>query len=132
MSEEKEIKIPEKFKDIVEKIEKLSVIELSELVKVFEEKFSVSAQATVVAASSGQGDGGEKEEKSTFSIEIKSTGDQKVQVIKVLKEVLNLGLKEAKDITDKAPVLVKDGMDKKSAEELKAKLEAAGATIELK
>lgn len=124
----------EKFKNIVEQIEKLSVIELSELVKVFEEKFGVSAQAVVAASvqSGAAATGEEAEEKSSFNVELKSTGEQKIQVIKVLREVLGLGLKEAKDLTDKAPIIVKEGMDKKAADELKEKLTTAGAVVELK
>lgn len=135
MSEEtKKVEVPAKFKDIVEKIETMSVLDLSELVKLLEEKFGVSAQAMVVAApvAGGASAGGEAEEKTSFNVELKSAGAQKIQVIKVIKDVLGLGLKEAKDLTDKAPAIVKEGMDKKSAEELKAKLEEAGAVVELK
>lgn len=135
MSEEtKKVEVPAKFKDIVEKIETMSVLDLSELVKLLEEKFGVSAQAMVAAApvAGGASAGGEVEEKTSFNVELKSAGAQKIQVIKVIKDVLGLGLKEAKDLTDKAPAIVKEGMDKKSAEELKAKLEEAGAVVELK
>lgn len=124
-----------KHKDIIEKIEAMSVLELHELVKTLEEKFGVSAQAMAmapagVAATSAQEE--EKEEKSSFNVELKNAGEQKIQVIKVLRDALGLGLKEAKDMSDAAPIIVKDGMDKKSAEELKAKLVAAGAAVELK
>ncbi len=125
----------DKFNDIIEKIEKLSVLELSELVKTLEEKFGVSAQAMMVAASvngAGNATTEEVEEKSAFNVEIKSTGEKKIEVIKVLRDTLGLGLKEAKDMADKAPIVVKEGMDKKSADELKAKLVAAGCTVELK
>lgn len=136
MSEEKKVvEVPAKFKDIVEKIETMSVLDLSELVKLFEEKFGVSAQAVAVAAApvaGGDVEGGEAGGSSKASVELKSTGDQKIQIIKVLREALGLGLKEAKDMADKAPVMVKEGVDKKEAEELKAKLEAAGGTVELK
>jgi len=127
------MEIPTKFKDIVEKIETMSVLDLSELVKLLEEKFGVSAQAMAVApAAVGTAGGEAAEEKSSFNIELKEAGAQKIQVIKVLREALGLGLKEAKDFTDKAPVVVKEGADKKTADELKAKLEAAGAVVVLK
>ena len=134
MSEEKQHHIPAKFKDIVEKIETMSVLDLSELVKVLEEKFNVSAQmmapALVVGAPTQSADAGE--EKSSFTIELKSAGEQKIQVIKALRDGLGLGLKEAKDMADGAPVVVKEGLDKKGAEELKGKLEAAGGTVVVK
>ena len=125
------MEISAKFKDIIEKVEAMSVLELSDLVKVLEEKFGVSAQAVAVAAAPVAG-GAEVEEKSSFNIELKEAGAQKIQVIKVLREALGLGLKEAKDMTDKAPIMVKEGTDKKTADELKAKLEAAGAVVTLK
>ena len=125
------MEIPTKFKDIIEKVEAMSVLELSDLVKVLEEKFGVSAQAVSVATAPVAG-GDAVEEKSSFNIELKEAGAQKIQVIKVLREALGLGLKEAKDMTDKAPIMVKEGADKKTADELKAKLEAAGAVVTLK
>ena len=125
------MEIPAKFKDIIEKVEAMSVLELSDLVKVLEEKFGVSAQAVAVAAAPVAG-GDAVEEKSSFNIELKEAGAQKIQVIKVLREALGLGLKEAKDMTDKAPIMVKEGADKKTADELKAKLEAAGAVVTVK
>ena len=125
------MEIPAKFKDIIEKVEAMSVLELSDLVKVLEEKFGVSSQAVAVAAAPVAG-GAVVEEKSSFNIELKETGAQKIQVIKVLREALGLGLKDAKDMTDKAPIMVKEGADKKTADELKAKLEAAGAVVTLK
>ncbi len=119
---------------IVEEVSELTALELSDLVKKIEEKFGVSAAMPVMAAAGGTAGGGEeeKEEKSTFNVELKSAGGQKIQVIKALREVLGLGLKEAKDLADAAPKVVKEGMDKAAADELKAKLEAAGATVELK
>ena len=125
------MEISAKFKDIIEKVETMSVLELSDLVKVLEEKFGVSAQAVAVAAAPAAG-GDAVEEKSSFNIELKEAGAQKIQVIKVLREALGLGLKEAKDMTDKAPIMVKEGADKKTADELKAKLEAAGGVVTLK
>lgn len=134
MSEEKkEVTVPSKFKEIVESIEKMSVLDLSELVKIFEEKFGVSAQASVmVAAPQAGGDAGAGEEKSIFTVELKNAGAQKIQVIKAVKEILGLGLKEAKDLVDSAPAVLKEGVNKEQAEELKKKFEEAGAVIELK
>jgi len=133
MSEENKVAVPAKFADIVEKIEKMSVLELNELVKLFEQKFGVSAAAVAVAAPAGGAAGGEAaEEKSLFNVELKDSGAQKIQVIKVLRDSLGLGLKEAKDLSDAAPCVVKEGLDKKTADDLKAKLEAAGAKVELK
>jgi len=136
MSEEKkEITIPEKFKDIVEKVEQMSVLDLAELVKVLEEKFGVSAQAAVAVAAAptgaAQGDGG-SEEKESFTVELKDAGASKIQVIKAVKEAFGLGLKEAKDLVDGAPAVLKEGVKKEEAEELKKKMEEAGAVVELK
>ncbi|MDD3887158.1 MAG: 50S ribosomal protein L7/L12 [Patescibacteria group bacterium] len=132
--EKKEVVVPEKFKALVEGIEKMSVLELSELVKVLEEKFGVSAAAPMAMAMPGAAgaEAGEAEEKTEFNIELKAVGDQKIQVIKAVKEITGKGLKEAKDMVDKAPVVVKEKVAKAEAEELKKKLEAAGATVELK
>ena len=121
----------DKFNDIIEKVEKLTVLELSELVKAMEEKFGVSA-AMPVATSAGATSGEAVEEKSTVSVILKAAGDQKIQVIKVLRDVLGLGLKEAKDLADAAPKPVKENVLPTEAEELKAKLEGAGAVVELK
>ncbi|MBI2052699.1 MAG: 50S ribosomal protein L7/L12 [Candidatus Ryanbacteria bacterium] len=122
----------DKFNDIIEKVEKLSVLELSELVKAMEEKFGVSAAMPVAAAGVPGAAMEGAEEKTSFSVELKAAGGQKIQVIKVLREAVGLGLKEAKDLTDAAPKTVKEGLPKKDAEELKAKLEAAGAKAEIK
>ncbi len=129
--ENKDVVIPEKFKDLVSKIEAMSVIELSELVHLLEEKFGVTAQATVVAAG-GAGPAAAAEEKSSFNVELTSAGDQKIQVIKVVKDVLGLGLKEAKDLVDKAPAMIKEGMDKAAAEALKKSIEEVGGKVALK
>ena len=129
--ENKDVVIPEKFKDLVAKIEAMSVIELSELVHLLEEKFGVSAQATMVAAGPVAG-GAVAEEKSSFNVELTSSGDQKIQIIKIVKDVLGLGLKEAKDIVDKAPAIIKEGMDKAGAEALKKSIEDAGGKVTLK
>ena len=134
MAEEK--KVPEKFQDIISKIENLSVLELAELVKVLEEKFGVSAMPQMVAAAPAGGDSGEAgaggEEKTAFSVILKDAGQAKVQVIKVLREIAGLGLKEAKDLTDNVPKAVKENIPQKEADEIKKKLEEAGATIEIK
>lgn len=125
----------EKFKDLIEKIEKLSVLELAELVKVLEEKFGVSAQApiaTVAAPISGTEAAKPAEEQTTFNIEITEAGTNKIGVIKVVREITTLGLKEAKDLVDAAPKIVKEGVGKDEAEEIKKKLEAAGAKVTLK
>jgi large subunit ribosomal protein L7/L12 len=128
--EKKEVVVPEKFKDIVEKIEKMSVLELHELVKLFEDKFGVSAQAVVVAG--GAAAPAAAEEKDSFTVVLSSAGDQKVAVIKAVKDALGLGLKEAKDLVDAAPSTLKEGVKKDEAEAVKKAVEAAGGKIELK
>lgn len=119
-----------KFGDIIEKIEKLTVAELAELVKALEEKFGVSAAMSAAAGASAAGDAA-REEKTSFNVLLKSGGAQKINVIKIIKEATGVGLKEAKDIVDGAPKVVKEGLKKEEAEELKKKLEEAGATVEL-
>jgi large subunit ribosomal protein L7/L12 len=128
---ENTFEVPAKFKDLIEKIESMSVLELNELVKVFEQKFGVTAQATVVAGGAGA-EGGAAEEKDSFTVVLKSAGDQKVQVIKAIKDALGLGLKEAKDLVDGAPANLKEGAKKAEAEEIKKAIEAAGGQVELK
>ena len=132
--EKKEVTVPEKFKSLVSEIEKISVLDLSELVKVLEEKFGVSSAMPMMAApmAAGGDDDGGKAAKTAFNVELKITGGQKIQVIKVLREATGLGLKEAKDLADAAPKVVKENATKEEAEELKGKLEAVGATVELK
>lgn len=132
MEENKVVEVPAKFKDIVSKIEEMSVIELHELVKVLEEKFGVSAAAVAVAGPAAGAGAEAKEEKSAYTVELTSAGDQKIGVMKVVKEVLALGLKEAKDLVDGAPSVLKDGMKKEDAEDFKKKLEEAGAKVTLK
>jgi large subunit ribosomal protein L7/L12 len=135
---DKKIQIPEKFKAIIEQIEKMSVLDLSELVKILEEKFGVSSSPAIMAAptlavgapTSPEASVGE--EKDSFSLILKTAGDQKIQVIKVIREMLGLGLKEAKDLVDAAPKTLKEGIKKAEAEELKKKLEEVGATVEIK
>jgi large subunit ribosomal protein L7/L12 len=130
-AKEEAFEVPKEFKKIVEEIEKMSVLELHELVKVFEKRFGVSAAAVAVAGPAAAGaDAGE--EKSTFNVELTDGGAQKIAVIKVVKEALGLGLKEAKDAVDGAPFVLKEGMKKEDAEALKAKLEEAGAKVTLK
>jgi large subunit ribosomal protein L7/L12 len=130
--EETNIEIPAKFKDIVESIEKMSVLDLNELVKLFEKKFGVSAAAVTVAGPAAGGAAEAGEEKTAFNVELTDGGAQKIAVIKVVKEVLGLGLKEAKDMVDGAPIMMKEGMKKEEAEALKKKIEEAGGKITLK
>ena len=122
--------IPAKFKDLVEKIESMSVLELHELVKLLEKKFGVSAAAMAVAAPGAAGPAAE--EKSMFNVELTDAGAQKIQVIKAVKEALALGLKEAKDLVDAAPSMLKEGMKKEDAETLKKAIETAGGKVTLK
>lgn len=125
------VEVPEEFKALVEQVEKMSVLELHELVKVLEKRFGVSASAVAVAGpAGGDADGGG--EQSTFTVELASAGDAKIQVIKAVKEVLGLGLKEAKDLVDGAPAVLKEGVSKEEAEELKGKIEEAGGSVNLK
>lgn len=135
MAEEKK-EVPEKFKKLVEEVEKMSVIDLAELVKVLEKKFGVSAAPqAVVAAAPAAGAAPEAEEKSIFNVMLVGPGDKKIEVIKVVKDVTQKGLKEAKDLVDATatgPQMVKENAKKEEAEDLKKKLEAAGAKVELK
>ena len=117
--------------EFIEAIKELSVLELNDLVKACEEEFGVSAAAGVVVAAAGEG-AAAAEEKDSFDVELTSAGDSKVKVIKVVREVTGLGLKEAKDLVDGAPKVVKEGVSKAEADELKAKLEEQGATVTLK
>lgn len=116
---------------IVETLSKLSVIEAAELSKMLEEKWGVSAAAPVAAAAAGGGAAAE-EEKSDFTIVLAAAGDKKIEVIKVVREITGLGLKEAKDMVEGAPQTLKEGVPAKDAEEMKKKLEAAGAKVEMK
>ncbi len=129
--EENKVEVPAKFKDIVSKIEEMSVIDLHELVKVLEEKFGVSAAAVAVAGA-GATPAAAAEEKTAFTVELTEAGEQKIAVMKVVKEVLGLGLKEAKDLVDGAPSVLKDGMKKEEAEDFKKKIEEAGGKVTLK
>ncbi len=128
-----ETKIPAKFAKIVEEVEQMSVLDLNELVKVFEKKFGVSATAVAAAGPAVAGGSGEaKEEKSTFTVELTDAGAQKIAVIKAVKEVLALGLKDAKDKVDAAPTVLAENMKKEDAEALKKKIEEAGGKVTLK
>lgn len=120
--------------DFIKEIESMTVLELNELVKALEEKFGVSASAPIMmAGATPQGAAATvAEEKSSFDVILSSSGDKKIQVIKVIRELTNLGLKEAKEIADTPPKPVKTGLSKEEAEKIKAKLEEAGATVELK
>jgi large subunit ribosomal protein L7/L12 len=121
--------------EIIKAIESMTVVEINQLVKALEEKFGVSAAAmasAAPAASSEDSAGGAAEEKDTFNVVLKDAGQQKIQIIKVIREITGKGLKEAKDLVDKPPQVVKEGVRKEEAEELKKKLEEAGGTVELK
>ncbi len=117
---------------IISEIEKLSVLELAELVKALEEKFGVTAQAAVVAAPGGDAAAPAVEEQTEFDVILSSSGDKKIQVIKVVRSITSLGLKEAKALVDGAPNPVREGVEKEEAEQIKAELEEAGAVVELK
>ncbi len=133
MSEEKkEITVPAKFKGIVEEIEKMSVLDLSELVSILEDKFGVSAAAPMMMGAMAAAPAAAAEEKTSFSVELTNAGSNKIGVIKVVRELTQLGLKEAKDLVDAAPKMVKEGVSKEDAEKIKAQLVEAGATVNLK
>ncbi|MCK4519096.1 MAG: 50S ribosomal protein L7/L12 [Candidatus Omnitrophica bacterium] len=133
--EKKEIKLSKKAEEIVGAVEKLSVLELSNLVKALEDKFGVSAQAMQVAAAgvpAGGAASAPEEEKTSFDVILASIGDKKIQVIKEIRVITKLGLKEAKDLVDQAPKPVKEGATKEEAEQIKKQLEAQGASVEIK
>jgi large subunit ribosomal protein L7/L12 len=133
-NEETSIEVPEKFKSLIEQIEKMSVLDLAELVKILEKKFGVSAAAPTMMIAGGAGNGAqaEVEEKTSFNVELTDAGANKIAVIKVVREVTSMGLKDAKDLVDGAPKMVKEGAKKEEAEEIKKKLEEAGAKVALK
>ena len=118
--------------EMIEAIKELSVLELNDLVKACEEEFGVSAAAGVVVAAAGAGEVAAAEEKDEFDVELTNAGASKVKVIKVVREITGLGLKEAKEVVDGAPKVIKEGVSKAEAEEIKAKLEAEGAEVTLK
>lgn len=130
-TEEKEVVVPKKFEKIVKEIEEMSVLDLAELIKVLEDKFGVSAAAPVAMAMPVAAEAA-AEEKSAFDVVLTSPGGSKINVIKAVRELTGLGLKEAKDMVDAAPKAIKEGVSKEEAESVKAKLEEAGATVELK
>ncbi len=130
--EKKDVVVPEKFKDLVSKIENLSVLDLSELVKVLEEKLGVSAAAPMMATAAVPVAAEAAEEKTAFDVELTDSGANKISVIKVVREVTQLGLKEAKDLVDAAPKVVKEGISKADAESVKKKIEEAGGKAVLK
>lgn len=137
MSEEKKtVEVPEKFKSLVEEIEKMSVLDLSELVSILEDKFGVSAAAPAMMMAPGAAAGGDAaggaEEKTEFTVELTEAGDNKIGVIKAVKAATGLGLAEAKGLVDGAPAPIKEGVKKEEAEELKKAIEEAGGKVTLK
>jgi len=132
--EKKDVVVPEKFQKLVSEIETMSVLDLSELVKVLEEKFGVSAAAPMMmgAMAPAAEAGAAVEEKTEFDVEVTASGASKINVIKVVREVTGLGLKEAKDLVDAAPKVIKEKVAKSDADAMKKKLEEAGATVTLK
>lgn len=131
--EDTKVEVPAKFKDLVTAVETMSVLDLSELVKVLEAKFGVSAAAPVMAMAAAPGAAAPvEEEKSSFNIEITESGANKIGVIKVIRELTQLGLKEAKDMVDAAPKILKEGITKEESVVWKKKLEEAGAKVTLK
>lgn len=134
MTEEKkeEVIVPAKFEKLVAEIEKMTVLDLSELVKVLEDKFGVSAAAPMMMGAAPVAEVAAVEEKTQFDVELTSSGDKKINVIKVVREITGLGLKESKDLVDGAPKMIKEKVAKADAEAMKVKLEEAGAKVELK
>lgn len=130
MEENKNVEIPVKFKTIIGAVEQMSVVDLNELVRTLETRFGVSA--TAVAAAPAAGAGAAVEEKTAFTVELTDGGPNKIAVIKVVKEALGMGLKDAKDLVDAAPKVLKEGMKKEEAEKLKKDVEAAGGKVALK
>ncbi len=131
-AEEEKAEVPAKFKALVEQVESMSVLELSELVKALEKRFGVSAAAVAVAGPAAGGAAGGEEEKSTMTVELSDAGANKISVIKVVKDVLGLGLKEAKDLVDGVPSVLKENVGKDDANDLKAKIEEAGGKVTFK
>ncbi len=133
MSEEKkDVEVPAKFTKLVGEIEKMSVLDLSELVSILEDKFGVSAAAPVAMAAAPGAGAEAVEEKTEFTVELTTTGDNKIGVIKAIREVTQLGLKEAKDLADAAPSVIQEGVKKEEAENMKTKMEEAGGSVTLK
>ena len=133
MSEEKIVTVPEKFKTLVEQVEKMSVLDLAELVKILEEKFGVSAAAPAMMMAAAPAAGGAAaEEKTEFTVELTDAGANKINVIKAVKEITGLGLADAKALVDGAPKAVKEGVKKEEAEAMKKAIETAGGKVTLK
>ena len=133
MSEEATVELEADLQTIADQLDGLTLLQASKLVKYLEDKWGVSAAAPVaVAAAGGAGDGGEEEEQTSFDVILTAAGDKKIQVIKEVRAITGLGLKEAKEVVDSAPKAVKEGCSKEEAEELKGQLEGAGASVEVK
>lgn len=133
MSDKETIEVPAKFQDLVSNIEKMSVLDLAELVKVLEKKFGVSAAApAMMMAASPAAGAAPAEEKTSFDVEITAAGENKINSIKAVRAITGLGLKEAKDLVDGAPKMVKEGVDKATADDIKKQLEEAGAKVAIK
>jgi len=130
--EDKNVEVPAKFEKLVGEIEKMSVLDLAELVKILEEKFGVSASAPAMMMAGPAGGAEAVEEKDAFDVEITEAGANKIAVIKAVREITEMGLKEAKDLVDAAPKVLREGVKKEDAEALKKKLEEAGAKVTLK
>ncbi len=130
--EENKVVVPAKFEKLVGEIEKMSVLDLAELVKILEEKFGVSASAPAMMMAPAAGAAAAVEEKDAFDVEITEAGASKINVIKAVRELTEMGLKEAKDLVDGAPKVLKEGVKKAEAEAMKKKLEEAGAKVTLK
>ena len=130
--EEKNVEVPAKFEKLVGEIEKMSVLDLAELVKILEEKFGVSASAPAMMMAGPAAGAEAAEEKDAFDVEITEAGANKIAVIKAVREITEMGLKEAKDLVDAAPKVLREGVKKEDAEALKKKLEEAGAKVTLK
>lgn len=128
------VEVPAKFQDLVKQIEEMSVLDLSELVKVLEDKFGVSAAAPMAFAAAPAAGGAEAAaaEKTSFNVELTEVGGNKIAVIKAIRTITQLGLKDAKDLVDKAPAVIKENVSKEEAEEMKKQIEEAGAKVELK
>ena len=134
-TEEKEVVVPDKFKSLVETVEKMSVLDLAELVKILEKKFGVSAAAPAMMMAAGPANGAAAapvEEKTSFNVELSDAGANKIAVIKAVRGLTEIGLKDAKDLVDGAPKMLKEGVKKEEAETMKKKLEEAGAKVTLK
>ena len=129
----KDVEVPAKFKSLVEEIEKMPVMDLAELVSILEDKFGVSAAAPAMMMAAGANEAqGEVEEKSSFDVELTEAGGNKIAVIKAVRAATDVGLKDAKDMVDGAPKVIKEGLKKEEAEELKKQLEEAGGKVTLK